>query len=189
MPKVEFLFRKDFWIVVLIGYLLRSLWHCYLILSYKKMLKCFIMCDHDKSLALAQKLQRQMYPSAFPNKKRFLPFYNNVCQILASLALLNQDDTQFLLQLDKVQEKDTYPLKSFTLALYFRSKGQFETAKVQYTEFLSCSGIESHMRTVMDFLFAAEESTVGEDILQHAVKQFKNPAIILLLERNGLTVC
>ena len=118
-------------------------------------------------------------------KKKNAEAYNNLCHILASMAMMRQDEATFLDRISEMEYEDEYALRPFTLALYYLSQKQPSVAAEHYYDFKACKQKDWSMGIVMDHLF---DPTVqlGEEDLPDALDQFRNPATLYLLEQVGL---
>ena len=134
----------------------------------------------------AEKVRKKLGPNRQGKmKKKNAEAYNNLCHILASMAMMRQDEATFLDRISEMEYEDEYALRPFTLALYYLSQKQPSVAAEHYYDFKACKQKDWSMGIVMDHLF---DPTVqlGEEDLPDALDQFRNPATVYLLEQVGL---
>lgn len=112
--------------------------------------------------------------------------YNHTCYLLASIELLKGNDRAFLRELDGIKKEDDFELKSFMLALYYRSKGNGDMAVKEYSKYIQCSKHEKDIQIIMCGLFDGGEDFKSDDLFLNALNTFKNPAIIKLFVDNEL---
>ena len=122
-------------------------------------------------------------------KKAFFAYnlmYNNLCNMAASMALLEGNEEEFLFHLSAVARENDYEVKPFMLSLYHLSKGHDKTAAKFYEHYLQCRQENRHIKVIMTHLFATSGTEVGSDALYESAAQFKNPAVIKLLGDLGI---
>ena len=154
--------------------------------AYRKIVIDFMEGRHGDLEERVEKLRRQLGPDrkGRMRKKNAEP-YNNLCHILASMALLRGEDDAFLDRISEIEYAEEYALRPFTLALYYLSKQQPSVAEEHYYDFKACSQKDWSMGIVMDRLFDPMVEQ-GEEDLPDALNLFRNPATLYLLEQVGL---
>lgn len=154
--------------------------------AYRKIVADFMEGHHNDLEERVEKLRKQMGPDRKGRMmKKNAEAYNNLCHILASMALLRGEEDTFLDRLSEMEYEEEYALLPFTLALYYLSKEQPSVAEEHYADFKASKQQDWSMGIVMDHLF---DPTVeqGEEDLPDALNLFRNPATLYLLEQVGL---
>ena len=171
--------------VILLGVLIGQLIALYRNSLYRRIITDFFERRYTDLESRAAKLRKKLGPDRRGKmRKKNATAYNNLCHILASLALFRGDEDAFFDRISEVEFEDEYALRPFTLALYHLSKGEQEVAAEHYYDFNACVQQDDAMQTVMDHLFDPEK--VEADDLYSALDQFKNPTTLYLLEKVGL---
>ena len=172
--------------LLLLGVLAVQLIRFYRSYVYRRVVKDFMAGCHEDLEARIEPLRKKLGPNRQGKmKKKNAEAYNNLCHILASLALLQGEDDAFLDRISEIEYEETYALRSFTLALYYLGKQQPEIALEHYCDFKACEQKDWSMGVVMDHLFEPEVEQ-GEEDLPDALDQFRNPATVYLLKKAGL---
>lgn len=172
---------KEIAIIFVFLFLVRFIFDIYMIQQYNTIVKKFY-ANKLTDVKKTKKLQKicNVFSSALWNQKTCL-MYNNICCILASVALLNNNDNEFLFELNKIKREQKYELKSFVLALYFLSKSNLSIAQSHYEKYLICEHENDNINIVLSKFFSSQNyAKIDEDFLG-AIESFKNPAIKKLL--------
>ena len=111
--------------------------------------------------------------------------YNCMCFYGASIALMEENEEEFLKQLNMIEKEEEYEMKPFILALYYRGRQRQEEAKECYQKFLNCKPQSKDVKIIMDNLFG-EEMGNKEPISGEILGSFRNCAILKLFEENKL---
>lgn len=155
--------------------------------NYRRIIADFFARRYDKLESKAARLRKKIGPNRQGKmKKKNATAYNNLCHVLASLALFRGDTDAFLDRISEMEYEDEYALRPFTLALYYLSEGEEDVAREHYYDFNACTQKDESMQLVMDHLFEPEESGVEAEELYESLNQFRNPATVYLLEKVGL---
>ena len=171
---------KEIVIIFAFLFLVRFMFDVYMLKQYNAIVKDFYA---NKSVyGKIKKLQKicNIFSSALWNQKTCL-MYNNLCCILASIALLNNNESEFLLELNNVKREEKYELKSFILALYFLSKNNQSMAQSNYEKYLICKHENNNINIVLSKLFSSQNYSKNDETFLNAIASFKNPAIKKLL--------
>ena len=153
--------------------------------AYRNIIADFFAGQYTDLEQRAAKLRKKIGPNRQGKmRKRNAVAYNNLCHVLASLALFQGDEDTFLDRISEMEYEDEYALRPFTLALYYLSLDQYDVAVEHYYDFNACVQEDDAMRVVMDHFFDAEKVEAEE--LYDALGQFKNPMTLHLLEKVGL---
>ena len=154
--------------------------------KYKKICEQFRTHDFINVEKEALRLwQKYDVFTILPTNKNMYILYNNLCYILASVALIKGDVQQFLSKINSVKKEQLCEHKSFMLALYYRGIDKYEISHMYYEKYLGCINHDHDLLIIMNALFLQGEGGVTEEILNIASK-FQNPAIRILLKVNGL---
>ena len=103
----------------------------------------------------------------------------------ASLALLRGNGDVFERDCRAIGLSRTHSPHLFAMALHARARGEEQEAQQWREHYAACSKHLPQMDAVMAYLFEGENAVTPEQ-LQEALKGFRNPALWLLLEQNGL---
>lgn len=153
--------------------------------AYRRILTDFMEGRYSDLQLRAEKLRKKLGPDRRGKmKQKYAYAYNNLCHVLASLALFDGDEDTFLDRISEVEFEEQYPMRAFTLALYYLAKGEREIAEEHYFDFKASPIQEDDMQAVLDHIF--EPESVEEEDLYDALNRFRNPATLYLLEKAGL---
>ena len=120
-----------------------------------------------------------------PFNKGTRALYNSLCFLWASIALVEEDENEFLRQLNMIKKEEEYELKSFVLALYYSSKHQKEQAMECYQKFLKCKPQSQDVKLIMESMFEKDGGVQRQSYVD-VLHNFKNPAIIKLFKANDM---
>ena len=91
--------------------------------TYRRIIADFFACRYDKLEGKATRLRKKIGPDRRGNmRKKHATAYNNLCHVLAALALFRGDEDAFLDRISEMEYEDEYALRPFTLALYLRNR-------------------------------------------------------------------
>ena len=179
---------KEIAIVLLVLYVVRVLIDLYIKAVYKRIHNLFY--SHAWS-GLEDKIRKHqricVVFSSGPWNKNVCQMYNGLCIALGSMALVNNNEVDFLNQLHNIKNEENFEIKHFILALYYRSKHDDIAAKRNYNAYLRCNRKNENIRAIMDYLFLENSSIQSKVDISGVIKTFQNPAIIKLLMDNGIT--
>jgi len=171
--------------VVLVAGLVVQLMALYRSYHYRRILTDFMENRHEGLQPRVEKLRKKLGPDRRGKmKQKYAYAYNNLCHVLASLALFDGDEDAFLDRLSEVEFEEQYPMRAFTLALYYLTKGERDVAEEHYFDFKASPIQEDDMQAVLDHIFDPE--AVEEEDLYDVLHRFKNPATLYLLDKAGL---
>lgn len=173
---------KEIAIIFVVVFLIRIACDIYLFVSHKQVAKSFFAQNFSglKQKTMTVKKMCRFFSSGAGHKTIVL-MYNDCCCILASIALLEGNEEQFLIHLSGIMKEESYEAKSFMLALYHLSKGNSDVAAKHYEHYLSCNHENPHMQTIMTHLFVPTDTTNESETIRMAAAQLKNHAIVKLL--------
>lgn len=161
----------------------------YILIIYKDIYKKFYAPNWFGLKEKIRHLKKTCYiflSGPFNKKIRFI--YNNLCFILSSIEFMDKKDGEFIIELDNIKKDEEFELKSFVLALYFRSKNNQKTAMKFYDKYSTCIHQDKNVNIIMKYLFANQEYNIKNEEIKIAIKSFQNPAIIKLLVDNNLII-
>ena len=185
---VQIMWKEIFFIFVAI-YVLRIITELYIVKKFKKLHKEFLSNNWD---GLDEKmLKHRNLCNVFsdgPFNKPIRALHNNLCLGIASMALVNGNGIEFLQQMEYVKKEQEYELKAFVLSLYYRWRNNEEEAINYYNAFRECDSQNEELAIIMDKIFGESNNIQKDERYLNALKNFKNPAIIMLLEANGILV-
>ena len=118
-----------------------------------------------------------------PRNRRFRLMHANLGCALASYALLQKNDSEFLSELSELRYGSEYAFRSFLLAIYFLSRNDSASAQTWVESFFNCSDREHDQEIVLGFLIG--RSDVGREQAEEASKRFQNPAVKMMLAELG----
>lgn len=172
---------KEIAIILLIVFVLRYVAYIYAKKVYINLYNQFCSNKWD---GIERKLERhrkfcRIFSGGYNKNERLI--YNEICVMLASLALIKNDETAFVAHLGEIKKSNEFAKKHFLLALYYRAKQKDKAADISYNDFLKCADKNGDMITVLEYLFRQETHFDSA-----SVKAFKNPAVIKLFKENGL---
>ena len=155
--------------------------------TYRRIIADFFANRYQGLERKAERIRKKVGPNRRGKmRKENATAYNNLCHVLASLALFRGDDAAFLDRISEMEYEDEYALRPFTLALYYLMMQQPEVAEEHYFDFNACPQEDDSMKIVMDHLFDRENAGIEAEDLYAALGQFKNPATVYLLKKVGL---
>lgn len=170
---------------ILLGLLIGQAVGLYRNYTYRRIIADFFARRYDKIEAKAILLRKKLGPDRRGRmRKKNVTAYNNLCHVLAALALFRGDDDAFLDRISEMECEGAYALRPFTLALYYLSRGEADVAAGHYCDFNACAQRDEAMQLVMDHFFGPE--SVEREELDGALGHFKNPATVYLMEKVGL---
>lgn len=105
---------------------------------------------------------------------------------LSSMALIRNNEIEFVKELDNVKQEEEYELKAYVLYLYYVSKNNNALAMKYYNNYSRCTHENRNIEIVMKYLFNKDECLRTTSEFQNAINSFQNPAIIRLLKDNDL---
>ncbi len=181
---------KEIAVGLLVLYVIRFLIDLYIKTKYKQINNLFYSHDWNGLDVKIRKHQRicDVFSNG-PWNKNVCLMYNGLCVALASMALINNNEVDFLNQLHYIKNEDNFEIKHFILALYYCSKHDEIASKRNYNAYLRCNRKDENIRVIMDYLFSETSSIQSKEDICGAVKTFQNPAIIKLLRDNGIREC
>ena len=167
-------------------YGLRVLMDLYIVRTYRKL---FAMHGTVPAEVFREKAQRHIRLSGIfavgPWNQRIYKVYNGLCWMLASDHLTQNEEDAFLFWLSRIRKEETFELKAFILALYYRAKHSDDAAHHFYGQYLRCRHEDQNVSVIMHGIFDGADHT-QEAAFAQAVKAFRNPAVIRLLDENGI---
>lgn len=175
---------KEIGIGILILFLLRSLLDIYMIKSYEKLIGTYGIIEKENVKIKAKKLLK-LYNvfSVGPWNKQMYLAYNGTCWLLASMCLIESDESGFIDYLNKVKKQDRFEMKPFALSLYYRSRENIAQMIYYYNVYMESQHVDENMDIIMNCLFGNKERM---SLLEKAVNSFHNPALIQLFKENDL---
>ena len=142
---------KEIIVGFIILYLLRIVLDVYMIKKYEKLLKLFGVIEMDTLKLEAEKhLKLCNFFSVGPWNKAIYWTYNGLCWLLATISYVEDDEYDFLAYLGKVKNEQEFEMKSFVLALYYRSKKDFNQARHYYDVYLTSKHVNNDIGVIMD---------------------------------------
>ena len=175
---------KEIGVMLLVVALIRLSIDIYIVKIYKKICKKFYSKAWnglDGEIKKHRKLCNVF--SVGPWNKNIRLMYNGCCVALASIALIKNDEVEFVNQLNLVKKETDFEMKSFMLALYYCSKQDEITAKKYFDSYLKCNKKNGDIKVIMDYLFVQGKTQQREEF-DCAIQKFQNPAILKLFEEN-----
>lgn len=182
MGEVQIMW-KEIGIGLLILYIFRIVLDIYIIEKYKRLVNMCKTVELDIVRLKAYKHLRlcDVFSVGPWNKKIYL-IYNGLCWLLATISMVEDNESDFLMYLNKVKKEKEFEMKSFVLSLYFRSKN-INLAKYYYDLYLTSKHIDSDIAIIMDVIWNEKEKTEAFNV---SVKKFENPALKKIFRRNGI---
>lgn len=177
---------KEIAVILIIVYIARCIIDIYIVSEYNKICNEFYSFTWDK---LENKIKKHkkicnVFSNGLWNKKVRL-IYNGLCVALSSMSLLRGDDLEFISRLSDVKDEINFDIKPFMLALYYHSKNDEAASQEHYNKFMKCNSHSEDTKVIMEELFLEQMPQKSAE-LNNAIKSFRNPAIIKLLQENGL---
>ena len=178
---------KEIAVGLLVLYVIRLLIDLYIKTVYKQITYLFYSHNWSGLDVKIRKHQRicDVFSSGPWNKKVCL-MYNGLCVALASMALINNNEVDFLNQLHYIKNEYNFEIKHFMLALYYCSKHDEIASKRNYNAYLQCNREDENIRVILDYLFPDKSNLRSMEDVSGAIKTFHNPAIVKLLRNNGI---
>lgn len=178
---------KEIAIIFVVVFLIRIACDIYLFVGHKQVAKSFFAQDFSRLERKTMTVQKMCRFFSFGARhKKIMLMHNDCCCILASMALLQGNEEQFLIHLSGIMKEENYETKSFMLSLYHLSKGNSDIATKYYEHYLSCYHENPHMQTIMTHLFMPTDAPNESETIRVAASQFKNHAIKQLLNSLGI---
>ena len=178
---------KEIALFFLCLYLIRFALDLYMIKRFQKIAAAFKNPTAELSSVKDKALRHRKlcdWFSSGPWNKGICSIYNGLCCIAASIELLEGNETAFLLHMNETKRDQLYSPKFFMLAIYHRTKGN-HTLAMQYRQaYAKATPENKQYETILSYLFEG----IGDISLVRQAAQgvINNPAIIKLLEENGL---
>ena len=186
--NVQIMWQEILFIFIFI-YIVRYLTDVYIIVVYKNIYNKFYA---NNWFGLENKARKhKKICSVFargPFNKKIRLIYNGLCLLLSSIALIEKNESVFLVELDSIRKEEEFELKPFILALYFRSTNDLRTAVKFYYKYSKCIHQDKNIEKIMNYLFSNHGDKKIDSEIKIAIKSFQNPAIIKLFENNNLNI-
>jgi len=112
--------------------------------------------------------------------------YNDLCWLLASIALMKGEEECFLIELNQVKKEKQYAHKSYVFALYYRAKQNYSVARTYYQTYCNSRGRNRVMDMVMTALFSMDEVLPIDQCVKISMKNTTNPALQKLYLLNNI---
>ena len=93
------------------------------------------------------------------------------------------DEYDFLAYLGKVKNEQEFEMKSFVLALYYRSKKDFNQARHYYDVYLTSKHVNNDIGVIMDSVWNGKAKS---ELVAESVKKFENPVLRKLFAENHI---
>lgn len=168
----------------LVLYAFRNILDIYMVKTYEKMVMQYGQIDVDTLKSKAEKhLKLCDFFSVGPWNKQIYLTYNEICWLLASLSLIEDNEYEFLEYLDKIKKEHEFEMKSFVLALYYRSKKDVDRANHYYNLYLASKHVDNDIAIIMEGIWGKKEKT---ELFAESIKRFKNPALEKLFNENQI---
>lgn len=172
---------KEILIIFIVVFLIRAFLDVYMIINYNKVMRKFYLgYFEDIEVNIKRFISLCDVFSLAPWNKKTCFMYNNLCIVLASVALLNNNDTKFLFELNKIKREHSYELKSFMLTLYYYSKNDIIKAKQFYENHSKIKKNDENLSIVLNNLFSYELFN-DNGLYESLIKSLNNQAIIKML--------
>ena len=155
-----------------------------MIKKYEKLLKLFGVIEMDTLKLEAEKhLKLCNFFSVGPWNKAIYWTYNGLCWLLATISYVEDDEYDFLAYLGKVKNEQEFEMKSFVLALYYRSKKDFNQARHYYDVYLPSKHVNNDIGVIMDRVWSGKAKS---ELVAESVKKFENPVLRKLFAENHI---
>ena len=143
-----------FWIAV---FIVRIIIEIYLINRYNYIIKRFYAYDFVDLKTLTKRMQNlcNLFSKQKLNKRICL-MYNNICCVLASIAILENQEEVFFRELNLIKREEKYEMKSFMLSLFYLSKKDKLRAHSCYENYLLCEFENENIKVIMEYFFDFE---------------------------------
>ena len=175
---------KEIIVGFIILYLLRGVLDVYMIKNNEKLLKLFGVIEMDTLKLEAEKhLKLCNFFSVGPWNKAIYWTYNGLCWLLATISYVEDDEYDFLAYLGKVKNEQEFEMKSFVLALYYRSKKDFNQARHYYDVYLTSKHVNNDIGVIMDSVWSGKAKS---ELVAESVKKFENPVLRKLFAENHI---
>lgn len=187
-PVIEIMW-KEILLILLAVFVLRGLLAQYLVVQHRRFVERYYMGKWSGLKNACEKHKRIAHFIAGGPLNPWGPvIYNDFCLIIASMAYLEGDIDTFLEQLHLSKKTKLHSLTPAFLACYYRSVDDFEKANQHYAEYTLREKKDKNVTVVLEHLFAAQQSVNSStESIVEALNDMKNPALLKLLEQNGIT--
>ncbi|RGB77363.1 hypothetical protein DW070_12375 [Coprococcus catus] len=102
---------------------------------------------------------------------------------MATISYVEDDEYDFLAYLGKVKNEQEFEMKSFVLALYYRSKKDFNQARHYYDVYLTSKHVNNDIGVIMDSVWNGKAKS---ELVAESVKKFENPVLRKLFAENHI---
>ena len=96
---------------------------------------------------------------------------------------VEDDEYDFLAYLGEVKNEQEFEMKSFVLALYYRSKKDFNQARHYYDVYLTSKHVNNDIGVIMDSVWSGKAKS---ELVAESVKKFENPVLRKLFAENHI---